>query len=85
MLSTKLTTGRALLVSAPTCRDTGHLVCTVGTIAAGASMTVRIVLRPGAAVKAVRFVNTASVSADETDPVQANNSTSATTSVPAGR
>ena len=85
VLSTRLTTGRAVVVSAPNCRDTGHLVCTVGTIPAGSSVTVTIVLRPGQTRRATSYVNTARVTADETDPLAANNSTSVTTTVTAAR
>ena len=83
VLSTQITTGRAVVVSAPKCRDTGHLVCTVGTIPAGSSVTVTIVLRPGQTRRATSYVNTASVTADEADPLAANNSTSVTTAVTA--
>ncbi|MFQ5796053.1 MAG: CARDB domain-containing protein, partial [Candidatus Bipolaricaulia bacterium] len=63
----------------PECSEAGGTVtCDLGTLANGTSATVKIVVAPTAVGK---IVNTATVSANETDPDDTNNSASADTTV----
>ncbi|MCW2598924.1 MAG: hypothetical protein JWM02_753 [Frankiales bacterium] len=55
----------------------GTVTCALGTLANGASATVTIQVKVNA--KGASIVNTATVSSNETDPVPANNTASATT------
>jgi uncharacterized repeat protein (TIGR01451 family) len=78
-LSTNLIAGGARLLTSPKgCFHGIHLVCTVGKLASGKSAHVTIVLAArGPAV----YKNAAQVSGAESDPVPANNSLVATTTV----
>ena len=60
------------------CKGSNNVTCTLGTIANGASATVTIKVKPK---RAQQYVNTATVSGADTDPVSANNSDSETTTV----
>src|SRR3954447_772437 len=60
------------------CKGSNKITCTLGTMGNGASATVTIKVRPK---KAQQYVNTATVSGADTDPVAANNSDSETTTV----
>jgi uncharacterized repeat protein (TIGR01451 family) len=61
-----------------TCVNGGALSCSVGTLAGGASATITVVVTPNQTGTAT---NTATVSANESDPNLANNSASATTTI----
>ncbi|MBT2444062.1 DUF11 domain-containing protein [Streptomyces sp. ISL-36] len=76
-------TGAATLVSATPGQGScslasGTATCALGTLAPGAAVTVSVVVEPTAAGT---LRNTATVSATQTDPVQANNTATATTTV----
>jgi len=80
MLTTKLSSGGARLISVSLahCVHGDHLVCPVGTIRDGKSVTVTLVLAArGAAV----YQETASVSGDQSDPKPKNNDLTAKTTV----
>ena len=64
--------------SSGTCEFTPVFTCTLGTLASGANATLSIVGTPGAIGS---LSSTATVQADEQDPVPANNSATATTTV----
>jgi uncharacterized repeat protein (TIGR01451 family) len=69
------------VASTPTqgsCKGSNKITCTLGTIANGGSATVTIRVKPK---KAGQYVNTASVTGSDADPVAANNSDSETTTV----
>lgn len=61
-----------------TCTGTATVVCSLGSLSKGATATVTIVIRPGAAGT---ITNTASVKADQSDPKTSNNSAQASTTV----
>jgi uncharacterized repeat protein (TIGR01451 family) len=60
------------------CKGSNNISCELGTIANGGRATVTIKVKP---TKAQQYVNTATVSGADTDPVDANNSDSETTTV----
>jgi uncharacterized repeat protein (TIGR01451 family) len=60
------------------CKGSNKITCTLGAIASGGSATVAIQVKPK---KAGQLVNTATVSATETDPLSANNTDTETTTV----
>ena len=64
--------------SAGSCSGTATVVCSLGTVANGGSVTVTIVVTPSAAGS---LSNTATVSSSTDDPVSANNSSTTTTTV----
>jgi uncharacterized repeat protein (TIGR01451 family) len=70
------------LVSAPGCTGSGTLACPVAELAVGASATLAIVVR---ASTAGTITNTATVAANETDSVAANNTATSTTTVTAAQ
>jgi hypothetical protein len=71
-LSTKLTSGGARLISGPAnCVHGVHLVCALGTLAAGHSVKATVVLR---ARGPAPYKNVASVSGDQADSALKNNS-----------
>jgi uncharacterized repeat protein (TIGR01451 family) len=60
------------------CKGSKKITCTLGTIANGGSATLAIQVKPK---KAGQIVNSATVSAVETDPLSANNTDTETTTV----
>ncbi|HET6893610.1 MAG TPA: Calx-beta domain-containing protein, partial [Pyrinomonadaceae bacterium] len=80
-LANTLPAGATLVSATPgqgSCTGTSTVVCTLGTLNAGANTTVTIVIQP----PAVRTINnTATVTANEIDPLPNNNSASQTTQV----
>ncbi len=64
--------------TAGSCSGTATVACTIGTLANGASATVTIVVTPGSVGQ---LSNTATVSSTTDDPVAANDSSTATTTV----
>ena len=60
------------------CKGSNNISCTLGTIQNGGSATVTIRVKPK---RAQQYVNSASVSSADTDPVSANNTDTETTTV----
>jgi uncharacterized repeat protein (TIGR01451 family) len=73
-------TARSSSASQGSCSGTSTVTCALGDLASGASATVTIVVRPGSAGT---ITNTASVSGNQPDPDNANNSASQQTTISA--
>jgi len=74
-------TARSTSASQGSCSGTTTVTCNLGNLASGATATVRIVIRPNAAGT---LQNSATVSGNQPDPNQANNTAKSGTTVKAG-
>jgi uncharacterized repeat protein (TIGR01451 family) len=59
----------------------GSLSCSLGTLAKGASTQIQVVAHVPASLQGAKLVNSAKIGGDQVDPVESNNTASATTEV----